>query len=123
MNADMNSVETGHRIAAMALLSLLDEVTSELERLVAGGDAGWLKPLLVLHAEVYFTARRASGVDPGAFSDERRELGVLLATTPSSTGEFAHHFARSCRVSPRLRELHERVLDACRRPLERCEAA
>jgi hypothetical protein len=119
----MNSLEAGPRSAALRLLSLLDEIASELECLVANGDTGWLKPLLVVHAEIYFTARRPSGVDAGAFADERRELGELLTRAPSRIDEFAQRFADARRASPRLRELHERALDVCRSPLERCDAA
>ena len=123
MNADMSSLETGPRVAALALLSVLDEIACELERLVADGDAGWLTPLRVLHAEVYFTARRSSGVDAGAFACERRELGELLSRAPSSRDAFAQRYEDARRASPRLRELHDRVLSACRSLFERCDAA
>ena len=123
MNADMSSLETGPRGAALMLLSLLDDMASELECLLAEGDTGWLKPLLVLHAEIYFTARRSSGVDVAALADERRELATLLTCTSSSNDEFAHRYANARRASPRLRQLHAHVVDACRARIERPEAA
>ena len=94
------------------LLSLLDEITTELEQRTEDGKVAWLKPLLILHAEIEFTATRARTMDAAALGDECSELRALL--TGLTADGFGARYASARSSSPRLQALHEDALEVCR---------
>ena len=108
----MNHATSEHQGTTEALLSLLEELTTDLVRSTTDADLAWLKPLVVLLAEIEFTAKRRSS--PATLADECRELGDLLTCQTSTSGEFARRYARAHRALPQLRTLHDGVLTACR---------
>ena len=99
---------------AAVLLSLLEEIRLEVERWEHQSDVAWMKPLLLLIAEIDLTAFRAARADHAALVGECRELGDLLSTASWSEREFAEGYARARDGSSRLQELHSRALMACR---------
>jgi hypothetical protein len=110
----MNTVFAGPRTGGAALVSLVDEIVTELERIATESDVGWLQPLLVLQAEIEFTAIRARRADPATLADESEELGALLTRAHGAHPDFAARYANAHGASPRLRGLHERTVDVCR---------
>jgi hypothetical protein len=110
----MNTVHAESRTGSAALVSLVDEIVAELERIDAAGDVGWLQPLLVLQAEIEFTAMRARRPDPAALADEFEELGALLTRSHGAHADFTARYASARGASPRLRGLHERMVNVCR---------
>ena len=109
----MNDVIGALRGGSEGLVAVLDEVTIELER-VADRDLGWLRPLLVLRAQIEFTARRAPRLDPAALGEECGELGDLLTHSPAGRDDFSVRYATAHGASPRLRTLHDEALSLCR---------
>jgi hypothetical protein len=108
-------MENGSREPHVAILLLvLEEIFAEVERSRRDGDLGWLNPLLVLSAEIEFTSVRATRPDDVALVDRCRELGDLLSAASEGEREFAEGYARAREASLHLRELHRRILMACR---------
>jgi hypothetical protein len=107
----MNDVHMALRDAGEALVSVLDEITAVLEH--GKDDVAWLKPLLVLHAEIDFTARRARTFDPVALADECGELRELLTRAPRAGEAFGARYVSRRDVDARVHALHERALGLC----------
>jgi hypothetical protein len=114
MHIDMRQTSSEQDGVARALLSLLEELTTDLVRSTADGDFAWLKPLVVLLAEIEFTAMRPGCRDAATLADECRELGELLTSPPSSGDEFPRRYGCARRALPTLRTIHDGVLVACR---------
>jgi hypothetical protein len=96
-----------------ALLSLLDELTRALERHARGGDLAWLRPLLVVSAEIEFTLTRSLRLDLVVLAEESRDLRDLLARPSAERGDFAERYAAARAESQDLRTVHELLLAAC----------
>lgn len=96
-------------------MSVLDEMVAEFERTTAGReDRAWLRPLVVLRAEIAFTVARGVRPDVAALTDECRELSDLLGRQGVQGSDFGRRYERSRGTSVRLNALHEQVLAACR---------
>jgi membrane-associated phospholipid phosphatase len=108
----MNELFADARHVMEALASLVDGLTRALEGAAAGRDRAWLRPLLVLSAEIEFTLTRAP-LNRVVLADESRDLRELLTRPSAERGDFAERYAAARAESRDLQALHERVLATC----------
>jgi hypothetical protein len=103
------------RRAAEALVGVLEQMLAELVGATGDGDAGWLRPLAVLIAEIEYSAVRSPEVDSTNLADECRELSDLLGGSSRAGAEFATRYSVARGTSPVVAALHDRAISACRR--------
>ncbi|MGA3121032.1 MAG: hypothetical protein ABSF69_09715 [Polyangiaceae bacterium] len=111
----MKRTSSPERSVAAALVTDLEEMLMELKDALPDGDAGWLRPMAVLSAEIEYSALRGETVDAANLTDELRELSELLSGSARPADRtFTARYRLARRTSPEVARLHERVLAACR---------
>lgn len=97
-----------------ALSSSLRDLTAGLIDASRGADLSWLRPLVILAAEIEVEGFPCGRIDWLVVRDECYELANLLTGAAGHAESFSAPYKQALRDSDSLKDLVKQVLERCR---------